>query len=501
MKAIMLMFDSLNRHYLEPYGCDRTITPNFTRLAEHTVRFEQCYAGSLPCIPARRELHTGRYNFFHNEWGPLEPFDDSMPEMLKKQGIYTHLITDHHHYFEDQGTGYHTKYNSWELIRGQEIDAWVGAAAKPERPDWLNLCTFDHCSKFGREPEGKTPVIIQNFLKSMTRITDESRYPQVVTVDSALDFLDRNREEDNWFLHVENFDPHEPFAVPDRFRDMYGIDKSKPRFLWPDYGEVKQTEVEVERLRAEYSALLTMCDEQLGRILDKMDELDLWKDTLLIVNTDHGFLLGEHNYYAKILPPYYNELAHTPLFLWDPRCDMAGETSDMLVQTIDIAPTILEFFGIRPTEDMEGKSISQHLMSGEKIRDYAFWGHYGGHINCTDGRYVYMLAAREGAPDPYFYTLSPAHMRAGLMAGHPTKVLPGRTFAFSKGLPLWRIQKTPIFVSRQQEFGTLLYDLDSDPGQERPLEDEAVSSRLKKAIREEMKANDAPEEAFDRYGL
>lgn len=58
MKAVMLMFDSLNREMLEPYGCDWVKTPNFRRLAEHSVCFDQCYAGSLPCMPARRELQT-----------------------------------------------------------------------------------------------------------------------------------------------------------------------------------------------------------------------------------------------------------------------------------------------------------------------------------------------------------------------------------------------------------------------------------------------------------
>lgn len=95
MRAILLLFDSLNRHCLEPYGCGWTQTPNFSRLAKHSVMFDRCYAGSLPCMPARRELHTGRYNFLHRSWGPIEPFDDSMPELLKKSGVYTHLISDH----------------------------------------------------------------------------------------------------------------------------------------------------------------------------------------------------------------------------------------------------------------------------------------------------------------------------------------------------------------------------------------------------------------------
>ena len=103
MKAIILLFDSLNKNYLPPYGDLLTKAPNFQRLAAHAATFDNSYVGSMPCMPARRELHTGRYNFLHRAWGPLEPFDDSMPELLKKAGIYTHLISDHLHYWEDGG--------------------------------------------------------------------------------------------------------------------------------------------------------------------------------------------------------------------------------------------------------------------------------------------------------------------------------------------------------------------------------------------------------------
>ncbi|MBU3067818.1 sulfatase-like hydrolase/transferase [Nocardia sp. NEAU-G5] len=95
MKAIMAMFDSLNRRMLPPYGCDWTDAPNFARLAERAVTFDNAWAGSMPCMPARHEIHTGRHNFLHRSWGPLEPFDDSMPELLKQNGIHTHLASDH----------------------------------------------------------------------------------------------------------------------------------------------------------------------------------------------------------------------------------------------------------------------------------------------------------------------------------------------------------------------------------------------------------------------
>ncbi len=90
MRAIILMFDSLNRHMLPPYAADTFIeAPNFARLAAQAVTFDNFYAGSMPCIPARREMHTGRYNFLHRSWGPLEPFDDSMPQILGEAGIHT----------------------------------------------------------------------------------------------------------------------------------------------------------------------------------------------------------------------------------------------------------------------------------------------------------------------------------------------------------------------------------------------------------------------------
>ena len=80
MRAVMVMYDSLNRRMLPPYGADPAIhAPNFVRLAQRTVTFDTCYAGSMPCMPARREMHTGRHNFLHRSWGPLEPFDDSVP--------------------------------------------------------------------------------------------------------------------------------------------------------------------------------------------------------------------------------------------------------------------------------------------------------------------------------------------------------------------------------------------------------------------------------------
>ena len=135
MKAVMVMYDSLRLDMLPSYGGQEVELSNFRRLAEHTAIFDNSYVCSMPCMPARRELHTGRANFLHRSWGPIEPFDDSMPEILKQNGIYTRIVTDHNHYVEDGGGTYCTRYSTWECNRGQEGDPWKGSAGPvPENP-------------------------------------------------------------------------------------------------------------------------------------------------------------------------------------------------------------------------------------------------------------------------------------------------------------------------------------------------------------------------------
>ena len=121
--------------------------------------------------------------------------------------------------------------------------------------------------------------------------------------------------------------------------------------------KVTEDQALVKQSRGHYAALLSMCDAKLGDLLDTMDRQAMWDDTMLIVWTDHGFLLGEHDLWAKIQMPWYRELSNTPFFVWDPRCGKAGERRQSLVQpSIDLGPTMLDFFGLEPTSDLLGKS-------------------------------------------------------------------------------------------------------------------------------------------------
>ena len=495
MKAIMVMFDTLNRHMLPPYGCDWIHAPNFARLAERTVTFDNCYVGSMPCMPARRELHTGRYNFLHRSWGPLEPFDDSMPELLSENGIYTHLSTDHLHYFEDGGASYHTRYDSWDYHRGQEGDAWIGQVEDPAEPESLNRIRMRPEGLRRNDHKLRQDWINREFMDS------EEKQPQAKTFGAGLEFLRRNQGQDGWFLQIETFDPHEPFFTQQKYKDLYPHEYSGEHFDWPPYRRVEESPEEVRHVRYEYAALLSMCDEYLGKVLDLMDELAMWDDTMLIVCTDHGYLLGEHDWWAKNFPPFYNEIAHTPLFIWDPRSRVAGARRAQLTQMIDLPATLLEYFGVERPADMQGIPLGEVLAADAPTRDAALFGVHGGHVNITDGRYVYM----RGPEDPlqneplYEYTLMPNHMRHRFTAAELQDFELAEPFSFTKGC------RTLKVASRQTDNPppryTLLFDLESDPGQESPVDNVAEEARLSARMAELMRANDAPVEQFERLGL
>ena len=247
MKAVLVMFDTLSRRYLSTYGNDWVLTPNFKRLEEHCVVFDQFYCGSLPCMPARRELHTGRYNFLHRGWGPIEPFDVSSIELMKAKGIYTHIVTDHSHYWEDGGATYLTRYSSWEGFRGQEGDRWMPVLNKDE----LKIPKLAAASKV-------SDSLYHNYANRLQQ-SKEAEMSSVKTMEAGLSFLDQFHDQDHWFLQIESFDPHEPFVVPQRFLDQVKDTYKGDYFDWPAYKQVSETEAECEHLVKRYAALITMC--------------------------------------------------------------------------------------------------------------------------------------------------------------------------------------------------------------------------------------------------
>ena len=488
MRAIMVMFDTLTRDYLPAYGNDWVHAPNFSRLEEHSITFDQFYGGSMPCMPARRELHTGKYNFMHRGWGPLEPFDYSVFEALGDKGIYSHLVTDHSHYFEDGGATYHNRYNTWEGFRGQEGDRWVPRREIDQIPPQHSL--------------NKKGVSVTQHHANRLRQEREEDMSTVRTINAGLDFLGHHADKDNWFLQIECFDPHEPFYVPEKYRALYEDMDEVELLNWPAYQRIDadQNPQALKKARKEYAALVSMCDFHLGRILDFMDEHDMWKDTMLIVNTDHGFLLGEHDFFGKNFPPMYEEVIHTPFFLHDPTIGKDGERCSQLAQTIDIAPYLLDYFQLEPHQNMDGCSLYPAVKNDEEIHETILFGVNGGHANIFDGEHVFMKAAESKDNQPLVnLTLMPTHMRGffALESLEQMELVEGNKF--TNGIPCLKIPTKTYMNS--VIFGDLLYHIPSDPKQQNPICNQEIFEQMKGKLIKAMKNIEAPEEEYIRLGL
>ncbi|MFD0677596.1 MULTISPECIES: sulfatase [unclassified Paenibacillus] len=498
MKAIVLLLDSVNRHYLNAYGASGIATPNLDRLAEKSAIFTNHWSGSLPCMPARRDMLTGRLGFLERNWGPIEPFDHTLPQVLRDNGVFSHIATDHYHYFRVGGENYCQQFNTWDFIRGQELDSWVSRVSPPEKPEQIG--------KF-----------MPQYALNRTKFHTEEDYSSPKTIQSALNWLEDNREEDHYLLWVEAFDPHEPFDLPDSELDDYEDDYEGPSYYWPEYGQVNVPDDALKHIRKRYAALLTMTDRSVGKLLDTMDQQGLWEDTLLIFTSDHGYLLGEHNFMAKNIMPAYNEIAHIPLMVHMPGSKYAGKRIDALTQNIDVFPTLLEHFGVDPgccRNKLHGKSWLP-LIRGETsaIRDCALYGYFGKNVNITDGSYTYFRASAQEDNSPiHLYTAMPTTIGHYYGLDHiidPSRIETGPFLKWTD-FPVYKIPGDNVRMKDQtQSFHVnstfirehLLFHNIDDYGQNHPVHDKTVELRMLELLRKALEDHDSPDEQYLRLGL
>lgn len=503
MKVVFLLFDSLNRKALSCYG-GAVPTPNFDRLAARSVIFDNHYTGSLPCMPARRDHHTGRYNFFHAAWGPLEPFDNSYARLLRDQtDTYCHLVTDHFHYFEDGGLCYHTTFNTWVNIRGQEYDPWkptlnadIEALRKkfdPRHYDFVSDKRSNHKLQHAVNREA---------------MRKEADFPLPRCFAAGFEFLDAARGSDNWLLQLECFDPHEPFHVPERFDREYSTGYDGLILDWPHYARVTETEEEIAHIRAKYAGLVAMCDDYLGRLLDRFDAENMWEDTVLIATTDHGYLLTEHDWWAKTKMPQYQEISHIPLMIAHP--DMAehgGERRAAITSAIDILPTLADLFGVDHPPEIKGQSLLPILAKDGGDHDVVLSGIFGGPLLICDGRYAFHYRPKWlDSTNLYEYRLLPMHMRDPFSIQELRHMELVEPFDFTKGVPILKIKarddskRVPFHDGDGfEDADTRLFDLQQDPKEENPFRDPEMEARLLASAVAVMKRHDAPPEMYERF--
>ena len=401
MNVILVILDSLRKDHVGIYGNDRVRTPSLDALAGQSLRFTRAYPESIPTLCARRAIHTGLRTWPFRNWNPPEG-EDFMPagwqhipedqttlsEILEQQqGFNTVLLSDTHHMFK-ASMNFQRGFKVFDWIRGQERDGYRPTmGVSQEKVEQMTV------PGNSRSMEDKVRQYLAN---TRDRSSEEDWFaPKVFGM--ASDFLETADRGQPFFLVVDCFDPHEPWDPPDSYVSLYDEGYDGPEPTVPEYSDAGWIdERELERMRALYAAEVTMTDRWFGRFIDTLDSSDFAKETLLVVLSDHGVALGEHDATGKPFWALYPELTDIPFMIRHPEGTRGGETSDYYASTHDVAPTILGFLDVEPRSPMDGQDLSVLFDGGQPAERNHFTLGYDEYVWARDDRYV-LLSRNDGA--------------------------------------------------------------------------------------------------------
>ena len=499
--VVVVLLDSLNRHMIGAYGGTEFDTPNLDRFARRSVKFQRHYTGSLPCMPARHDILCGSWDFLWRPWGSIELWEDPITRHLQKAGVTTMLVSDHPHLFETGGENYHTDFTAWEYVRGHEDDpwrtapdpSWIGAPAVPANESWVT----------------------RHYDTSRTWFKKEDDFPGPRTMAEAARWLEQQAPHaERFMLFIDEFDPHEPFDVPEPWMSMYDPEWDGPKVIWPPYladavASGKLDARTARHIRANYGAKLSFIDHQFGRLLDAIDRRGLWDDTAVIVCTDHGHYLGEKDVFGKPGVPVYEPLGHIPLMVAWP--GVAARTNSALTTTVDIFATLCDIFGVSVDHRTHGHSLVP-LVSGDSsaVRDYVLTGVWGRAVQIVHDQFKYVRAPRnDNRPLSMWsnrWSTMPIHALPNVRLPKPDHratldYMPGSSvpvirqpFEPGDAVPFWAMTNTG-------QARDLLFDVVGDPLEDRDLTGTDLTEQMEGVLRSVLHDIEAPVDQFQRLGL
>jgi hypothetical protein len=256
------------------------------------------------------------------------------------------------------------------------------------------------------------------------------------------------------------------------------------------------TPEELAFIRAQYSGKLTMVDRWFGELLKKLDELDLWGDTAVIVTTDHGHDLGERGKFGKQYP-HYDSHANIPLLAWHPAYPGNGRAISRLTSTVDLFPTLLQIAGAPDAGQPHGSSLLPLIESGGESagRDALLYGTFGQGVCATDREWTIFKSPDNDGP---LYSYSAAIYRSQDVQ---SAVLPTGTGHYIPGasLPQWQVPLSIQPLSRED----FLFNRADDPEQAVNLwsSEPRQRERMLGVLRDLLADAGAPPEQYKRLGL
>jgi len=374
-------------------------TPNLDRLAAQGTVFDRAYTVNPTCTPTRASIITGKYPSQHGAWSlgtKLPEWEHMVGDDFHAAGYRTALVGKAH--FQPlQGVPEFPSLESYpvmqdlefwrtfhgpfygfqhvELARNHADEAHVGQ----HYAIWMEEKGLKNWRDYFRPPTGNNPS-----QKHRWGIPERFHYDAWIAERTNALLEEYAREEAPFFLWASFFDPHPPYLVPEPWDTMYDPDsltvpgavegehgRNPPHFRLtqerkPDFSPWRESGFGLHgfhsHLRdrnalakdiAVYYGMVSLMDKYIGRILDKLDELGLAEDTLVVFTTDHGHFYGQHGLVAKGAF-HYEDLIRVPFIVRQPGRIPAGRRSDALISLVDLAPTFLAASGLSIPRTMTG---------------------------------------------------------------------------------------------------------------------------------------------------
>ena len=414
MNVLWIMSDQLRYDYLSCYGAKHIETPNIDWLASQGVRFNKAYVQSPVCGPSRMSSYTGRYVRSHGaSWNgfALPVGEPTLGDHLREIGVKCELVGKTHATADKAGmarlgitqdsvVGKRLSEAGFDVIirddgtnhtenptrHAQDYDDYLRSHGMDGENPW------DEWANSAYDENGKlvTGWLLEN-AHLPARVPKEHSESAWLTT-RGIEYIESQGDEP-WLCHLSYIKPHWPYMAPAPYHDMYSADDLPPVNVaddktksdhpllaaWRDMRVSKsfnRKEIR-DHVAPVYMGLIKELDDQLGRLFAHLRDTGRMDNTMVVFCSDHGDNMGDHGLGEKDL--FYDCSARVPLIIYDPRAQAdvtRGSVSDELVESIDLVPTFLSFFGGKAKPHIiEGRALDP-LLHGtqeegqEKWRDY-----------------------------------------------------------------------------------------------------------------------------------
>jgi arylsulfatase A-like enzyme len=426
LNVVVVVVDSLRTDHV--YG-KKARTEAMDAFAKQSLRFTQVRPEAMPTIPARRSIMMGRHIFPFRGWRPykgLTPSPGWEPvghegkmwiELLREAGWTSGYVTDNPHLLADVHAGFRAKFDRVELIDGQV------PLRKPASRQVSQEELYKHLPPSLRGSSAEPRM--KAYLAANPPGRPEEQHLSARVFAAGADWVDWAQTRQPFAVVVDSFDAHEPWDVPTNIKDIYGapevsgVEPIQP-FNTPAGrpADLNLSKALVRRMGQLYSGEVTLADRWFGHLLERLEKNGLVENTVVVLVSDHGVLLGEFGWVGKKYTELHEELTHVPLMIRDPKGRAAGRASRYFASTHDIGPTVLSMLGVEKRARMNGHDLSP-LLDGKQPPKRPFYvSGYTDHVIAGDGRW-HLIANNQGGDKRLYDKKVDPRERRNVVAQHP----------------------------------------------------------------------------------